>query len=375
MLKVMIVEDEKPILELIEMLINKNQQLSIIGSFVNPIEALKEFPLLKPDVVFLDIEMPKMTGLQLAEKMLEINENIQIVFLTAYRQYALDAFKVHAVDYIMKPIRPNSIDRITDRLMKIHELLSFKTELKETHFVSLKCLGTFEVRNNDNKTLVKWPTKKTEELFSYLLMHHDQIVTKWKLIDLFWAELEESRAIQNLYNTIYRIKKVVKENNLLIQIEKTTEGYSLKKDQSIIFDVEVLRKYIQQHLKVTKRNVDESEGVFSLYKGTLFGSKDCLWGLNYRVEMTEHYTKLARNLVLYYLENNQTDQAVIKLNQYLSIYPLNEEMNLLLLKLYSTYYAETNHLNDHYQHFKKLLNDELGIQPPLEAQKMIRGIV
>ncbi|NDI35196.1 response regulator [Chengkuizengella sediminis] len=374
MLRVMIVEDELPILGLMEMVIQENNHLSIVGSFTSPVEALDHFLIKKPDVVFLDIEMPKMNGLELAEKMLQMNENIQIIFTTAYQQYALDAFKVHAVDYLLKPITSDSINRITNRLLKTHNLLVSKSkQIVETQSVSIHCFGTFEVRASTG-SVIKWPTKKTEELLAYLLMNSNQTISKWKLVDLFWPDMEESRAIHNLHNTIYRLKKALKENNILIQIEKLNNGYLLKKEQNVFFDAEELRNYTIRHSEVTMENLKESEQVFSLYKGTLFGSRDCEWGLNFKEELLDHHTKLTQNLVAYYIKTGSIDQAEHKINLYLSMYPLHEELNLMLLKIYSTYYTESNRLKEHYYYYEKLLNEELDVAPPLEAQRIFRKI-
>ncbi|MDP5275270.1 response regulator [Chengkuizengella axinellae] len=375
MLKVMIVEDELPILGLMERVIQENKHLSIIGGYTNPAEALDHFLSKKPDVVFLDIEMPKMNGLDLAEKMLKVNENIQIVFTTAYQQYALDAFKVHAVDYLLKPITPEAINRITNRLIKTHNLLMGKPEnADENERVSIYCFGTFEVRTTSG-SVIKWPTKKTEELLAYFLMNSNQTISKWKLVDLFWSDMDESRAIHNLHNTIYLLKKALKENGILILIEKLNDGYLLKKDQEVFFDVEELRNYAQKYLEVTIENVKESERIFSLYKGILFGVKDSFWCLNFREELLGHYTRLTRNLVTYYIKIRSIHQAEQKLMKYLIIYPLHEEMNLILLKLYATYYDDFNRLQKHYNQYEKLLNEELDVSTPLEAQQVLRKYI
>ncbi len=59
---------------------------------------------LKPDLIFLDIQMPKLNGIEVAKKILDANHHPYIVFVTAYEKYAIDAFEVDAMDYILKPI-------------------------------------------------------------------------------------------------------------------------------------------------------------------------------------------------------------------------------------------------------------------------------
>jgi two-component SAPR family response regulator len=72
----------------------------------------------KVDMIFLDIEMPKMKGIEAAEKILEIDRNIQIVFVTAYNDYAIDAFEMEVIDYVMKPITKRRIDKSVERVVK-----------------------------------------------------------------------------------------------------------------------------------------------------------------------------------------------------------------------------------------------------------------
>jgi two-component SAPR family response regulator len=101
------------------MFLEKTGEIYIIASFQSATKVLNEIKKLKPDVVFLDIEMPEMTGIELASNIVLINCDIEIVFVTAYNQYALEAFKVNAVDYLLKPILQKDINKTVKRLMKI----------------------------------------------------------------------------------------------------------------------------------------------------------------------------------------------------------------------------------------------------------------
>jgi two-component system LytT family response regulator len=77
-------------------------QVREVRGFTSPVKALEELSLLKPDLVFLDIEMPLLNGFELLQKLMPIN--FGIVFITAYNQYALRAFKFNALDYLVKPV-------------------------------------------------------------------------------------------------------------------------------------------------------------------------------------------------------------------------------------------------------------------------------
>ncbi|NDI34412.1 response regulator [Chengkuizengella sediminis] len=333
MLKVMIVEDEQPTLDLMKILIDENSELFVVGSFTNPIEALEKFPAIQPDVVFLDVEMPEMTGIQLAEKLIQVNEDIQIVFTTAYEQYALEAFKVNAVDYLVKFVTSDDIDRVVVRLIKNDKHMNKLNSLEIYKEMPIHCFGTFEVRGV-NGLIVKWPTRKTEELFAYFLINPNQIISKWRLMDLLWSK----NCAQNLHTTIHRLKKALRENNILLNIQKLNEGYMLEM-QSVTCDLVEFRQYFSHHSKVLKENLAESERVFRLYKGNLFEEKDYMWSLALDRDLSEKYIFLTNELATYYMIKNDLSRAEGIIKTCLSLYPEHEKINRLLLKLYA--------LNDH----------------------------
>ena len=115
MIGCIVVDDEKAILEELCVLI-RNTDVQICGAFQEPYEALENVSILKPDAVFLDIEMPGMNGIELAKKISAIDSKIQIVFTTAYERYALQAFEVAAVHYILKPLTQAKVDTAIERI-------------------------------------------------------------------------------------------------------------------------------------------------------------------------------------------------------------------------------------------------------------------
>ncbi|MEW9123807.1 MAG: LytTR family DNA-binding domain-containing protein [Thermotaleaceae bacterium] len=118
MLKVILIDDEKVALRELKYILNQYGEIQILGAFSDPVEALKEIPRLNPDVIFLDIEMPEVSGFAVAEQIVEFNIVPYIVFVTAYDEYAIKAFEVSAIDYILKPISPKRIGKAIEKLVK-----------------------------------------------------------------------------------------------------------------------------------------------------------------------------------------------------------------------------------------------------------------
>src|SRR3981081_91201 len=84
--------------------------VEVIGQAGNGIEALTTIDRLQPDVVFLDVQMPGLTGFEVARRMLDGQTAAQIIFVTAYDQHAIEAFEVNAVDYLLKPVDPTRLE-------------------------------------------------------------------------------------------------------------------------------------------------------------------------------------------------------------------------------------------------------------------------
>lgn len=116
MLNVMIVDDEPFARENLRCLLNQNQHIHIVSECSNAFEAIKAIHNVNPDVVFLDIQMPKISGLEMLS-MLDPEHMPHIVFLTAYEQYAIKAFEEQAFDYLLKPIESVRLNKTIQRLL------------------------------------------------------------------------------------------------------------------------------------------------------------------------------------------------------------------------------------------------------------------
>ncbi len=118
MRKVIIVDDEKAGRQLIKEYLEDYPNLILLGEANNGVDAVKIINEFKPDLVFLDIQMPGMTGFDVLKHLEELP---QIIFSTAYDQYALKAFEVHAVDYLLKPYTKDRFKIAVERLFQNQE--------------------------------------------------------------------------------------------------------------------------------------------------------------------------------------------------------------------------------------------------------------
>ncbi len=123
MKKVIIVDDEAAGRTLINQYLKEHENLILIGEANNGVDAVKIINEFKPDIVFMDIQMPGFTGFEVLKHLEEIP---QIIFSTAYDKYALEAFEVHAVDYLLKPYTRERFNAAIQKLRSIENLSSVK---------------------------------------------------------------------------------------------------------------------------------------------------------------------------------------------------------------------------------------------------------
>ena len=108
-----IIEDEKPARDLLKAYLEEYEQMEIMGEYDNGFEGLKAVNEKKPDVIFLDVQMPKLTGFEMLEV---LEHDPEVIFTTAYDQYAIQAFEQNAVDYLLKPFSRDRFKEAIGRL-------------------------------------------------------------------------------------------------------------------------------------------------------------------------------------------------------------------------------------------------------------------
>lgn len=206
-MKILLVDDEELQLTRLVDSINKVLPNDEVFSFTNPLEALKECQNIQIDIAFLDIEMPKLNGIMLAKKLKSINPKINIIFVTAYDSYALEAYKLHASGYVTKPVNEEKIK------IEIEEL-KHPIEIAHTKKLQIKCFGNFEVFYNNKP--VKFSYKKSKELFAYLVDREGSSVNTNELNAVLWEE-DHSSYLRNLLADIRNTLKEINCQDILIK--------------------------------------------------------------------------------------------------------------------------------------------------------------
>ena len=147
MLRTVIIDDEAPARDLLRHYLKDIDSVEIVGECENGFEGLKVISELKPDLVILDIQMPKLTGFEMLEV---LNERPNVIFATAYDQYAIKAFELSAADYLLKPF---SKERLQNAISKVVE--KKKNNVSKPNEVDNVIQAYSEQANGVNRIVVK----------------------------------------------------------------------------------------------------------------------------------------------------------------------------------------------------------------------------
>lgn len=218
-MNIIAVDDEKLALDALVDSIEKTEPDAIVTGFRRPAEALAFIQETVCDVAFLDIKMRGMTGLELARQLKDIQGDINIVFVTGYSEYTLDAFRLYASDYLLKPATPGAVRQALEHLRN-----PIRPGMNKR--VRFQCLGNFEVFV-DNRPLV-FKRAKAKEVLAYLVDRMGASVTMGELMTVIWEDGPDTSSRQsNLRNLIADLKSVLSDAGVADIILKSRNSIAL----------------------------------------------------------------------------------------------------------------------------------------------------
>ncbi len=236
-LQTLIIEDEELARNLLRSYLKDHPDIEIIGECENGFDGVKAINEKKPDLVFLDIQMPKITGFEMIEL---LDFKPQIIFTTAYDQYALKAFEMNAVDYLLKPFSKDrmlaAIDKVKHRILteennaeKLEELTNFRAGEAFIDRVVVKDRHKIHIITVDKIRYI-------ESLDDYVMIYtHDGRHMKQKTMKYFEENLDPKNFIR-----IHR--------SYIVQVDNIAEIQQYEKESYIV----ILKDTAKTKLKVSK---------------------------------------------------------------------------------------------------------------------------
>lgn len=307
-MRVIIVDDESDILLDIKDTIQEYEGFEVVGTYTNPLDVLPDIRKSQPECAFLDIEMPGMNGIDLAEKLLELNPKMEIVFITAFNHYATQAFEVNAMDYVLKPVHSTRFEKTIERLRQKQGEIRVVDNIETT----IHSLGCFELLL-DGKP-IKWNRSKSKELLAYLLHFEGQRKTKYKLCEDLWPEYEPKKALVNLQTAMCSLRKSLGDiGREDIKIEFSEESYTLELGKVVwdAWEFERLYSTVKEN-----REISLLQKAAALYQGDYMGNEDWIWAQLTAESFSCKYQEILKILAEKSFEAgyfNETVEVIMKL--------------------------------------------------------------
>lgn len=365
MLRIIAVDDERKALDRFKQILEKDKRVEVLGTFTTAHDALEFIKRNTVDIVFLDIEMPLMSGLELGEILTRENPDIQVVFITAHDQYALDAFQVHATGYLLKPLNKEDVGKQIDHIIR---KLNVNKDIQNSDTFMVKCFGHFVCYPYDNEEeILRWRTSKTEELFALLIHYQGKPMSKEIIIDTLWPELEYRNAANNFRVTCTYLRNAFTQRGIKDILLRERDNYriNLKRLRCDALDfAEIANQFFSQGLKI-----DDMRQAGRLYKGAYMENKAYDWLLEARAWFFKAFIKLQNQIADICLIEKKYQEACEAMESILEREPLSEEA---VKRLVSIKYemGDTVSSIGIYGRYKKKLYEEMGIQPSISIQEL-----
>lgn len=360
MITAILVDDMRPALRELEFLLKKYPDICIYGIYTDPLSAIEKIGETKPQAVFLDINMPQLHGMDAASKILDLSPETDIVFVTAYDQYAVEAFELHATDYLLKPISEERLEKTVERLRE-----KKPAKKPEVSKLQIRCFGRF-CMGWEGQEPIKWRIEKARELFVYLLQNQDRNISKDELLDKLWPEDNPERAVKQLYNGTYYIRKALEAYGIDRTLISIDNSYNLKLGP-VDWDVGRFCELYERKHGDRLKALEEME---ALYMGDYSENDYYPWTDFERERLSKLYDQCIVELSKYYISEKRYGRAENLLLKAYHKNPYLEEISELLLRLYKET-GKTNSAIRHYNAYAALLKDELGVKPDKRLLELV----
>ena len=355
-MKTWLIDDEQPCLEELSWLLKQYPDVELAGMDSDPVRALSSIAECPPDAVFLDIDMPKIDGLELALRIQEQCPGVIVIFVTAYSRYALDAYKAHPLDFLLKPVRRARLDDCISHLRKHYALLHPEGPAKRAF--SLRCFGAFELTW---ETEVKWGTRRVRELLLYLIDKNGSPASKEELLGVLFGGQDDKSTVHNLYMTIYRLKSLLDTLDPERRRIRLTEDYTLIIEPGVCDFTDFMR-FVRGNAVVNEQNLPEAERVLGLCRGPYLEKESFEWTTESANEAEAEYERIALGLAGCHRTAGRLQEAERVLAALLLRNALCEDAHNLLLDLALQTGNREAYLG-WYEQYARILQKELRLKP------------
>ncbi len=210
MKKIVIVDDMESARNMLSIFLKEYSDLEIVASFSNGRDCVEYLEHSVVDLIFMDIEMPEMGGIELAEEIQRRGWSTFIIFVTAYPDYSLEAWKTNAIGYLVKPFCQSEIDAVIQRFFIYSPVCK--------HYISVQCFPNFAIKISGRAVAFK--SEKAKEILAYLVYQKGAWVRNNEICAEVLEDLDGDRAKDSFRSYMSRLKKTLEQNDISYILEQ-----------------------------------------------------------------------------------------------------------------------------------------------------------
>lgn len=358
-IKAVLIDDDKLALNILRHQLARYPDIEIEESFTDPLEALDRIKTIKPDVVFLDINMPQLIGLDAASQIKGVDQNTEVVFVTSHNRYAVDAFEVNALDYLVKPVSERRLAKTIQKILSKNKALdnSQNQEGPPVKILEIKCLGRFQINWEDKQPII-WRSALTRELAAYLIQNRGKKMSKERIVEELWSGDNPKTSVTRLYSGMHYIRKALESYDIKREMIELSGKYVVRLGSGIKPDTALFEDAVLNSDDTA--DISSLEAIEDLYTGEYLEEESWLWAYPERERLNNIYTQFTTRIVKKYLDLLLYEKAETLLLKAFKKNPYEEEITSSLLQIYKKTNKKAKAAK-HFTAYEEILKNELGI--------------
>lgn len=356
-MNIVIIDDEKLAIDILTIVLEELTQFSICikGAFTDAMDAFELLEREQIDLIFLDMEMLDVHGLQIAQLIQKKYPHIQLIFVTAHARFAVDAFDVAATDYLLKPVQEQRLEKAMIKAQQIYDSRQEQRTDNKGANLYVRVFGGFQLIDAGQNT-VKWRTKKVSELFLFIWLHRKKPLLNVVIIENLWPDAEPEKASVNLHTTMYQLRKTLKRYGSENPILFVNNHYQLA--MNIDSDYEQLVALIESG----QHDEQSIQQILNCYEDDFLVTEEYPWAIRIRLRLKQAVV----NLLESYAATAKGVNSLLKLSCLQKLVELEEynEQYMFLLLQFLIEQNKKQACKQFYETIQEKLQKELNVPVP-----------
>ncbi|MGP0586029.1 response regulator [Paenibacillus timonensis] len=366
MLRVMIVDDEELSIKRLSRILTESLSVGECHTFLVPSEAYEYAKRHPIDIAFLDISMPETSGMNFSGLLKDLDEEIDIVFVTGHDSYAVEAFERSALDYLLKPVMAERVAMTLEKARMKRRNFGNSSELEVRMFNGFRIL-----RPDKGNEALKLRSPKTEELFAFLLCK--KYVSREEIADTLWSGLDPDKAMKNLNSTLYYIRKAIGERKTGPWVIGGKNELRIE-EGDVVCDMYQFDRLLLEMRRTPEHCDKYAKRAEEIYSGPLLGGKAYEWAGEYARRLEQGYIRLLEGAAQQHRDRKEPLQALHYFGEIMKMDVLREDIALEMILLW----VELGRPHEALKLFQVLevqLKQELGVLPGRQIRELIQSLV